>query len=125
MGEVIGYSILGIAAILIVAFSILSDKDEKERKKRMEKNGFVWKKRCCCPYCGSEDYASFQNQIYRGSNTNSTVKYSVHLNPFRPLIKRKESVVSRPKVTTETMYQCQSCGSSFRTPNGKWIHKKQ
>ena len=31
MGEVIGYSILGIAAILIVAFSILSDKDEKER----------------------------------------------------------------------------------------------
>ncbi len=125
MGEVIWYIILGIVIILVISITVLTDKGEKKRSKRMEKNGFVWKNRCCCPYCGSEDYTSFENQVYRGSKTNSTVKYSVHLNPFRPLIEKKETVVSKPKVTTENMYQCQACGNSFRTPNGKWVYKNQ
>lgn len=74
-----------------------------------------------CPRCGSENcsYYTEQTQSQKSTPAKTKTRYTVNLNPFRPLtiVNKKEKVVKKEKVKTKVKTEqkiiCNSCGFTF------------
>ncbi len=66
-----------------------------------------------CPRCGSENCSHYQEQKIIPAKTKT--KYTANLNPFKPftLVNKKEKVVKKEKVKTESKFICNACGNIF------------
>lgn len=67
-----------------------------------------------CPRCGSLDYHTYVQETYIPSKTKT--RYTMNLNPLKPftLFNKKEKVISKPTVKSESMFQCNSCGHIYK-----------
>lgn len=66
-----------------------------------------------CPRCGSENCSHYQEQKIIPSKTKT--RYTANLNPLKPftLLNKKEKVVKKEQVITESKFICNSCGKIF------------
>lgn len=67
----------------------------------------------CCPRCGSENCSHYQEQKIVPGKTKT--RYTANLNPLKPftLLNKKEKVVKKEQVVTESKFICNSCGKIF------------
>lgn len=66
-----------------------------------------------CPRCGSENCSHYQEQKIIPGKTKT--RYTANLNPLKPftLLNKKEKVVKKEQVVTESKFICNSCGKIF------------
>lgn len=66
-----------------------------------------------CPRCHSENCSYYQEQKIIPGKTKT--KYSANLNPLKPftLVNKKEKVIRKEEVRTETKIICNDCGKIF------------
>ena len=66
-----------------------------------------------CPRCHSSDCSHYQEQKYIPGKTKT--RYTVNLNPFKPLtlVNKKEKVKRKEEVKTISRFICNSCGKIF------------
>ena len=66
-----------------------------------------------CPRCGSENCSYYQEQKIIPGKTKT--KYTMNLNPLKPftLVNKKEKVVRKEEIITETKIVCNDCGKIF------------
>lgn len=71
------------------------------------------KKGVYCPRCGSTDCTHYQEQKIIPGKTKT--RYTANLNPLKPftLVNKKEKVVRKEKVVTESKFLCNKCGKIF------------
>lgn len=94
-------------------------KEIEETKKSSEFHGiyrytlFGSKQEVYCPRCGSENCSYYQEQHIIPGKTKT--RYTANLNPLLPftLINKKEKVIRRERVVTESKIICNSCGNMF------------
>ncbi len=67
-----------------------------------------------CPRCGSENCSYYQEQKIIPGKTKT--RYTANLNPLRPftLVNKKEKVIRKEEVATETKIICNDCGYTFK-----------
>ncbi len=67
-----------------------------------------------CPRCGSENCSYYQEQRFIPAKTKT--RYTANLNPLRPftLMNKKEKVIRKEELTTETKIKCNDCGYTFK-----------
>lgn len=67
-----------------------------------------------CPRCGSENCSYYQEQKIIPGKTKT--RYTANLNPLKPftLVNKKEKVVRKEEIVTESKFLCNSCGMIFR-----------
>lgn len=75
---------------------------------------FGVKTRVYCPRCGSENCSHYQEQKIIPGKTKT--KYTANLNPFKPftLINKKEKVIRKDQLVTESKFICNNCGMIFK-----------
>jgi ribosomal protein L37E len=66
-----------------------------------------------CPRCGSENCSIYHEQ--RVIPGKSKTSYTMNLNPFKPftIMNKKEKVLRRDRVVTESKFVCNDCGRIF------------
>ena len=76
-------------------------------------NLFGEKEEVYCPRCGSDNCSHYQEQKVIPGKTKT--RYTANLNPFRPftLVNKKEKVVRKEQIVTESKFMCNSCGKIF------------
>lgn len=67
-----------------------------------------------CPRCGSDNCSHYQEQKIVPGKTKT--RYTANLNPLKPftLVNKKERVVRKDEIVTESKFLCNSCGMIFR-----------
>ena len=67
-----------------------------------------------CPRCHSENCSYFQEQNVVPGKTKT--RYTANLNPLKPftLVNKKEKIVKRDKIVTESKIICNDCGWVFK-----------
>lgn len=67
-----------------------------------------------CPRCGSENCSHYQEQKIIPGKTKT--RYTANLNPLKPftLVNKKEKVVRKEEIVTESKFLCNSCGMIFK-----------
>lgn len=72
------------------------------------------KEKVYCPRCGSENCSHYQEQIIIPGKTKT--RYTANLNPLKPLtlVNKKEKVIRKESVETESKFLCNSCGKIFK-----------
>lgn len=75
---------------------------------------FGGKQEVYCPRCGSENCSHYQEQITIPEKTKT--RYTANLNPLKPLtlVNKKEKVIRKESVKTESKFLCNSCGKIFK-----------
>lgn len=76
-------------------------------------SSFGQKTEVYCPRCGSENCSIYHEQkIIPGKSKTS---YTMNLNPFKPftIMNKKEKVIKRDRVVTESKFVCNDCGKIF------------
>lgn len=75
---------------------------------------FDGKQEVYCPRCGSENCSHYQEQKIIPGKTKT--KYTANLNPLKPftLVNKKEKVIRKDQITTESKFLCNSCGMIFK-----------
>lgn len=97
-------------------------KSTREKKNLMPKNenfGGIYRSRfgkleeVYCPRCGSENCSHYQEQKIIPGKTKT--RYTANLNPLKPftLINKKEKVVRKDEIVTESKFLCNNCGKIF------------
>lgn len=94
----------------------------KEKKAIPKREGFngIYRSRfgkleeVYCPRCGSENCSHYQEQKIIPGKTKT--RYTANLNPLKPftLVNKKEKVVRKDEIVTESKFLCNSCGMIFR-----------
>lgn len=74
---------------------------------------FGKKQEVYCPRCGSSDCSHYQEQMVIPEKTKT--RYNANLNPLHPftLVNKKEKVVRKEQIVTESKFICNSCGKIF------------
>lgn len=74
---------------------------------------FGGKQEVYCPRCGSENCSHYQEQVIIPGKTKT--RYTANLNPLKPftLVNKKEKVVRKESIKTESKFLCNSCGKIF------------
>lgn len=67
-----------------------------------------------CPRCQSENCSHYQEQRIIPGKTKT--KYTANLNPLHPftLVNKKEKVIRKEEVVTDSKFICNSCGKIFQ-----------
>lgn len=75
---------------------------------------FGGKQEVYCPRCGSENCSHYQEQKIIPGKTKT--RYTANLNPLKPftLVNKKEKVVRKDEIITESKFLCNSCGMIFK-----------
>lgn len=75
---------------------------------------FNGKQEVYCPRCGSEKCSHYQEQRIIPGKTKT--KYTANINPLKPLtlVNKKEKVIRKDQVVTESKFLCNSCGMIFK-----------
>lgn len=106
-------------------YNVEIEKRKKLRKEKLENevfssfNGiykytlFGGKQEVYCPRCGSENCAHYQEQKIIPGKTKT--RYTANLNPLKPftLVNKKEKVVRKDQIITESKFICNNCGKIF------------
>lgn len=93
--------------------SFLEDKYPKEFHGIYKYTLWGGKQEIHCPRCGSEDCSHYQERkIVPGK---AKTRYTANLNPFKPfaLVNKKEKVVRKERLVTESKFLCNKCGNIF------------
>lgn len=94
----------------------------REKKAIPKKEGFsgIYRSRfgkfeeVYCPRCGSENCSHYQEKKIIPGKTKT--RYTANLNPLKPftLVNKKEKVVRKDEVITESKFLCNDCGMIFK-----------
>lgn len=94
----------------------------REKKAIPKKEGFsgIYRSRfgkfeeVFCPRCGGENCSHYQEQKIIPGKTKT--RYTANLNPLKPftLVNKKEKVVRKEEIVTESKFLCNDCGMIFK-----------
>lgn len=86
---------------------------ENEEFKGIYRSRFGHFEEVYCPKCGSENCSHYQEQKIVPGKTKT--RYTVNLNPLKPftLVNKKEKVVKKEQIVTESKFVCNVCGKIF------------
>lgn len=75
---------------------------------------FGKKEEVYCPRCHSENCSHYQEQKIIPGKTKT--RYTANLNPLKPftLVNKKEKVVRKEEIVTESKFLCNNCGMIFK-----------